>query len=486
MARAKKGGLGRGLDSLIPIGIMEETEEVEREVADRKAARARVAKLANESKKLNESIGVAESKGVVESTEIIESKGVAESTEIAGTTGLAESKDLERVKNTDKEKMVKAGESKISSENYPERSLLGKSPSERSSSGKSPSEKSLSEKSSSGKSLSETPSSEKSLSGKLQKVSVKTETKMDGGKGPEEKEVQLSADQTVNIETSDMQAGSTEVEGEKEQGGQLSGTAMLKVSEIEPNREQPRKDFNEDALQELAESIRLHGVIQPLIVQRRGEYYGIIAGERRWRAAKIAGLKEVPVIIREYTDREVMEISLIENIQREDLNAIEEAKAYQRLIQEFHLKQEDIAVKISKSRAAIANTMRLLKLDERVQNMLIEEEISSGHARALLPLEDGDLQYNAAQKIASEALSVRETEKLVKLLLTPPKEPDEPKDEPVRDDRFIYQALEEKMKSIMGTKVSIHKKDNNKGRIEIEYYSPEELERIVELFETIK
>ena len=444
MARAKKGGLGRGLDSLIPIGIMEETEEVEREVADRKAARARAAKLANESKKLNESTGVAES------------KGVAESTEIAGTTGLAESKDLERVKNTDKGKMVKVGESKISSMNIPERSLLGKSP------------------------------SGKSLSGKPQKVSVKTETKTDGGKGPKEKEVQLSADQTVTIETPDMQAGSTEVEGEKEQGGQLSGTAMLKVSEIEPNREQPRKDFNEDALQELAESIRLHGVIQPLLVQRRGEYYGIIAGERRWRAAKIAGLKEVPVIIREYTDREVMEISLIENIQREDLNAIEEAKAYQRLIQEFHLKQEDIAVKISKSRAAIANTMRLLKLDERVQNMLIEEEISSGHARALLPLEDGDLQYNAAQKIASEVLSVRETEKLVKLLLTPPKEPDEPKEEPVRDDRFIYQALEEKMKSIMGTKVSIHKKDNNKGRIEIEYYSPEELERIVELFETIK
>lgn len=456
MARAKKGGLGRGLDSLIPIGIMEETEEVEREVADRKAARAKAAKLAKESKKASEETG----KNLKEKEESVKNSKTLDSQVPAPQVSepqVSEPQVSEPQVSASQISELQISESQISDIQTPD-SHIPESP--------IPDSK---------------PASQMMSTDEADLKRMEKTLDIEGKDGH-------SAQNAKSVQTAENANGVQAVQSakEKEKGKQLSGTAMVRLSEIEPNREQPRKDFNEDALQELAESIRLHGVIQPLIVQKKGEYYSIIAGERRWRAAKIAGLKEVPVIIREYTDREVMEISLIENIQREDLNAIEEAKAYQRLIQEFHLKQEDIAVKISKSRAAIANTMRLLKLDERVQTMLIEEEISSGHARALLPLEDGDLQYNAAQKIASESLSVRETEKLVKMLLTPPKEPDETKKEPERDDSFIYQALEEKMKSIMGTKVSIHKKDNNKGRIEIEYYSPEELERIVELFETIK
>ena len=171
---------------------------------------------------------------------------------------------------------------------------------------------------------------------------------------------------------------------------------MLKISLIEPNRDQPRKVFEEEPLLELAESIKQFGIIQPLVVTKKDNYYEIIAGERRWRAAKLAGLKEVPVIIKEYTDQEIMEISLIENIQREDLNAIEEAQAYQKLLKEFHLTQEEVARRVSKSRTAITNTMRLLKLDEKIQNMVIENEISSGHARALLAIEDKEVQHQTA------------------------------------------------------------------------------------------
>lgn len=261
------------------------------------------------------------------------------------------------------------------------------------------------------------------------------------------------------------------------------GELELKLSDIVPNSEQPRKDFDEDTLTELAESIRQFGVLQPLLVQKKGKYYEIIAGERRWRAAKIAGLKKVPVILKDFTDLEAVEISLIENIQRENLNSIEEAYAYKRLIEEFHLKQDEVAERVSKSRAAVTNSMRLLKLDERVQKMLIEEMISSGHARALLSLEDPELQYQTAQKVFDEKLSVRETEKLVKSILNPKKVQKKAVDEQME---AVYERMEEKLKEIVGTKVAISRGKGNKGKIEIEYYSQEELERILELFETIK
>lgn len=258
---------------------------------------------------------------------------------------------------------------------------------------------------------------------------------------------------------------------------------FLKISEVVPNAEQPRKEFDEDALTELSESIRQFGVLQPLLVQKKGKYYEIIAGERRWRAAKMAGLKKVPAIIREFSPQEVVEISLIENIQREDLNAIEEALAYKRLIEEFHLKQDELADRVSKSRAAVTNSIRLLKLDPRVQKMLVDEMISTGHARAILALEDPEVQYAAAQKIFDEKLSVRETEKLVKQLLNPKK----PAQKPVNaQEEAVYQELAEKLKGIVGTKVSIQRSRGNRGKIEIEYYSQDELERIIELFETMK
>lgn len=264
-----------------------------------------------------------------------------------------------------------------------------------------------------------------------------------------------------------------------------TGDILVKISLIEPNREQPRKMFDEVQLQELADSMKVYGILQPLLVQKKGDMYEIVAGERRWRAAKLAELKEVPVIIREYTKQQSMEIALIENVQRADLNPIEEALAYQQLIEEFELIQEEIAMRVGKSRAAVTNSMRLLKLDSRAQEMLIAGSISSGHARALLALEDGDIQYQVAGKVEAERLSVRETEKLVKLLTKEKKEKPE-KEITERDDSFIYRDLEDRMKSIIGTKVIINKKDKNKGRIEIEYYSSAELERIMELFETIQ
>lgn len=257
----------------------------------------------------------------------------------------------------------------------------------------------------------------------------------------------------------------------------------LKLSLIEPNREQPRKEFNQEQLEELAESIRQYGVLQPIIVQKNGSTYEIIAGERRWRAAKMAGLKEVPAIIRDYDKQRKMEISLIENVQRADLNPIEEALAYQQLIEEFGLKQEEIAERVSKNRVTITNSLRLLKLDKRVQEFLIQGQISNGHARALLPLENGDQQFAAAELVIKNQLSVRDVEKLVKSILKPRKEK-EKADE--KDISFIFRDLEERMKSIMGTKVMIHRKDKSKGRIEIEYYSEAELERIVELIESIR
>ena len=257
----------------------------------------------------------------------------------------------------------------------------------------------------------------------------------------------------------------------------------LKLNLIEPNNEQPRKNFDEESLQELADSIKQYGILQPLIVQKKGNHYEIIAGERRWRAAKLAGITDVPVLIREYDKQQTMEIALIENVQRADLNPIEEAQAFQQLIQEFHLTQEEIANRVSKNRATITNSMRLLKLDVRVQDMLADGKISSGHARALLGLEEGERQYQVAVKINEEKLSVRDVEKLVKMMNRPPKEK---KPEKGPDIDLIYRQVEDKLKSIMGTKVVINQKDKNKGRIEIEYYSQEELERLIELMESLR
>ena len=259
-----------------------------------------------------------------------------------------------------------------------------------------------------------------------------------------------------------------------------SGPLMVRIETIEPNRSQPRKNFDEDSLKELADSILTYGVIEPLIVQKKDDYYEIIAGERRWRAARIAGIKELPVIVRDYTDREVMEISLIENIQREDLNPIEEANAYKRLIEEYHLKQEELAERVSKSRTVIANSMRLLKLDDRVQDMLVSDMISTGHARALLAISNPELQYKTAQQCYDQKMSVREAEKLVKKLTEPLVE--EKKPSAISDAlNAIYSDMEEQMKSSLGTKVRIARKTEDKGKIEIEYYSRDELERIYEV-----
>lgn len=263
----------------------------------------------------------------------------------------------------------------------------------------------------------------------------------------------------------------------------VSRETLIHISQIEPNKSQPRKKFDEDSLQELADSIKQYGVIQPLILQKREKFYEIIAGERRWRAARIAGLKEVPAIIKDYSPQEIVEIALIENIQREDLNPIEEALTYQRLIQDFNLKQDEVAERVSKSRVAVTNAMRLLKLDIKVQQMLIDDMLSSGHARALLSLENSELQYNIACKVFDENLSVRETEKLVKNIIN-----EKPKKEIAATDEvdFIYRNLEDKIRTIIGTKVLIHNKKNDKGSIEIEYYSKEELEKIIDVFESFQ
>ena len=254
------------------------------------------------------------------------------------------------------------------------------------------------------------------------------------------------------------------------------GTLMVRLSKVEPNREQPRKNFDEDSLQELAESLKQFGMLQPILVQNRGDYYEIIAGERRWRAAKIAGLKEVPVIVRELTDQEIVEISLIENIQREDLNPIEEAQAYKRLLTEFHLKQDEVAERVSKSRTAVTNSMRLLKLCDEVQKMVVDDMISTGHARALISIEDPEEQYLIAQKIFDEKLSVREVEKLVKDLHKPPKPPKEEN----KTLQAIYQEISERLKQSLSTKVSVSAKQNGAGKIEIEFYNHEDLERLLE------
>ena len=261
---------------------------------------------------------------------------------------------------------------------------------------------------------------------------------------------------------------------------------MVPINQIEPNRNQPRKQFDEDAIEELADSIKQFGVIQPLIVKKRDNYYEIIAVERRWRASKKAGIKKVPVIVKDYDEKEILKISLIENLQREDLNPIEEALAYQQLKSEYGLKQDEIATSISKSRTAITNTMRLLKLDERVQKMVMYNLITSGHGRTLIPIENKEVQYQTAVKIMDEGLSVREAERIVKKMLEDKKQNKEEASLEQQEEQRYLSFFEGKMKDILGSKVTIKNKKNQKGKIEIEYYSKDELERIIDLIQSIQ
>ncbi len=266
---------------------------------------------------------------------------------------------------------------------------------------------------------------------------------------------------------------------ENDSAEKQSGETIVNITKVEPNREQPRKNFDEDALEELAESIKQFGLLQPILVQDRKTYYEIIAGERRWRAAKKAGLKEIPVIIKNLTEQEIVEISLIENIQREDLNPIEEAQAYKRLLTEFNLKQDEVAERVAKSRTAVTNSMRLLKLCTDVQQMIIDGMISTGHARAIISIEDPEQQYLIAQKIFDEKLSVRDVEKLVKNFNQPPKVK-----KPAMTDKSleaVYQDIEENLKQKLSTKVSITSKGNGTGKLEIEFYSHEDLEKLMDL-----
>lgn len=271
--------------------------------------------------------------------------------------------------------------------------------------------------------------------------------------------------------------GETKKEKEKSKTKEDAGQVVVKITQVEPNREQPRKNFDEDSLQELADSIKQFGLLQPILVQDKEDHYEIIAGERRWRAAKLAGLKEVPVIIRKYSKQEIVEIPLIENIQREDLNPIEEAQAYKRLLNEFHLKQDEVAERVSKSRTAVTNSMRLLKLCDEVQQMLIDDMISTGHARALLAVEDPEEQYALAQRIFDEKLSVREVEKLVKDI----KKPEKPKKKEDETLKAIYSDIGEKLKQRLSTKVTVSAKGNGAGKIEIEFYNHDDLDRLLEM-----
>lgn len=271
--------------------------------------------------------------------------------------------------------------------------------------------------------------------------------------------------------------GESKEKKQKSETKEKSAETIVAITKVEPNRKQPRKYFDEDALQELADSIKQFGLLQPILVQDRKDYYEIIAGERRWRAARLAGLKEVPVIIKNYSDQEIVEIALIENIQREDLNPIEEAQAYKRLLEEFNLKQDEVAERVSKSRVAVTNSIRLLKLSDKVQQMVIDDMISTGHARALLAVEDEEEQYALAQKIFDEKLSVREIEKLVKNLHKPAK----PKKLDDKALQAIYLDIEDKLKQKLSTKVAVISKGEGTGKIEIEFYSHEDLDRILEM-----
>ena len=254
-----------------------------------------------------------------------------------------------------------------------------------------------------------------------------------------------------------------------------SGEILVKIRLIEPNRTQPRKNFNEEELQELADSIRQHGVIQPLIVTKEGERYQIVAGERRWRAARLAGLREVPVIVREYEDQKAAEVSLIENIERKDLDPIEEAQAFKKLIEDYNLTQEELSERMSRSRTSITNALRLLKLPGEVQQLLVDGKLSQGHAKVLLGMENDEAETLLAHRIVEEELSVRATEEAVRLWANPRK----PRPVKKLKNEAAYRKTASDLTEKLGTKVRINRKSEHAGRIEIEYYSLDDLERVI-------
>ena len=256
-----------------------------------------------------------------------------------------------------------------------------------------------------------------------------------------------------------------------------NGYSLIDINLIKSNESQPRKSFDDEKIMELAESIKSNGIIQPLILRKDKDEYIIVAGERRWRAAKYIGIKEIPSVIMDLTEKQILEISLIENIQREDLNSIEEAIAYKKLISDFDLTQEQLSKRIGKSRVAITNTMRLLNLSEDVQQYIIEGVISEGHGRALLAITDSKLQCELAQNVIDDKLSVRELEFLIRKLKTK-SEPSKSKVK--KETNPYYKEVIEKLENYFGTKVNVTNK-NNKGKIEIEYYSEEDLQRILEI-----
>lgn len=286
----------------------------------------------------------------------------------------------------------------------------------------------------------------------------------------------LGINALINTEMEDMKASKPAKKKAEE------AVLELELDMIEPNRKQPRKYFDETALEELAASLKAYGMIQPIVVKKSGEYYEIIAGERRWRAAKIAGLTKVPVVIKKWEEGEAFEAALVENLQREDLNPMEEAESYQRLQEEFGLSQEKIAEKVGKSRSAITNSLRLLQLDSRVRTLVVENKVTAGHARTLLPVTDGDDQFELAEMIIDEGLSVRAVEALVKSYLAKAENPAEKEEELSKADEREYRAIEDDLKSFFSTKVKLKPLGKrNKGKIEIEYYSEEDLERLLAL-----
>lgn len=286
----------------------------------------------------------------------------------------------------------------------------------------------------------------------------------------------LGINALINTEMEDMKASKPAKKKAEE------AVLELDLDMIEPNRKQPRKYFDETALEELAASLKAYGMIQPIVVKKSGEYYEIIAGERRWRAAKIAGLTKVPVVIKKWEEGEAFEAALVENLQREDLNPMEEAESYQRLQEEFGLSQEKIAEKVGKSRSAITNSLRLLQLDSRVRTLVVENKVTAGHARTLLPVTDGDDQFELAEMIIDEGLSVRAVEALVKSYLAKAEKPAEKEEELSKADEREYRAIEDDLKSFFSTKVKLKPLGKrNKGKIEIEYYSEEDLERLLAL-----
>ncbi len=298
--------------------------------------------------------------------------------------------------------------------------------------------------------------------------------------GEQAKNEKISTESTQKVDKSEEKSDNIPA---KVQDEGKDSVKLVKISLVEPNREQPRKNFRDEGIDELASSISQYGVIQPLLVQKKDDYYEIIAGERRWRAAKKAGIKEIPVIVREYDNKEAVEISLIENIQREDLNPIEEAMAYDRLMREFSMTQEQVAERVSRSRSAIANSLRLLRLPDALREMVVSGVLSEGHARALLALPSEDAQVSLAEKIVKDRLSVRETEKVVQNLLKAL-----PKKKKTRDlsKEALLGSLSGQLENVLGTKVAIREGGKNKGKIEIEYYSDEELDRIIELLQSVK